>query len=289
MGRTLGAFFANLLNMGEAPRTLSEDDFAKWYSTLKPPQATIVGEALPAGVPTMASRYGVFGSKALMTGVPGDENNTPNACADAESRPAAPCEATGECQELSDLATKFEQGSKTARALALNAVNAMQVAQVLLRRVEKAAANLVHMPELSFLSESEPNGPDGYPWSDADQLVLTIRGPILHNNLETDVDDNFLVRKMAQWDYEHRAVEYLQRVDGNRPLQLIENLGRMPMIEPMPKPMPIREYTTLGNPTLQPPVATLDVPALAFLSSVCLQIAPFSDNHKWEGYRDFLL
>ena len=106
MGRTLGAFFANLLNMGEAPRTLSEDDFAKWYSTLKPPQATIVGEALPAGVPTMASRYGVFGSKALMTGVPGDENNTPNACADAESRPAAPCEATGECQELSDLATK---------------------------------------------------------------------------------------------------------------------------------------------------------------------------------------
>ena len=75
MGRTLGAFFANLLNMGEAPRTLSEDDFAKWYSTLKPPQATIVGEALPAGVPTMASRYGVFGSKALMTGVPGDENN----------------------------------------------------------------------------------------------------------------------------------------------------------------------------------------------------------------------
>ena len=165
----------------------------------------------------------------------------------------------------------------------------MQVAQVLLRRVEKAAANLVHMPELSFLSESEPNGPGGHPWSDADRLVLTIRGPILHNNLETDVDDNFFVRKMAQWDYEHRAVEYLQRVDGNRPLQLIENLGRMPMIEPMPKPTPIREYTTLGNPTLQPPVATLDVPALAFLSSVCLQIAPFSDNHKWQGYRDFLL
>ena len=29
MGRTLGAFFANMLGMGEAPRTLSEDDFVK--------------------------------------------------------------------------------------------------------------------------------------------------------------------------------------------------------------------------------------------------------------------
>ena len=45
----------------------------KWFSTLKPPQPTLVGEALPPGVPTMASRYGVFGGKALITGVPGDE------------------------------------------------------------------------------------------------------------------------------------------------------------------------------------------------------------------------
>lgn len=286
MGRTLGAFFGNLLNMGEAPRTLSEDDFVKWYSTLKPPQPTIVGEALPAGVPTMASRYGVFGSKALMTGVPGDENNTPNACVDAEARPAAPCEATGECEELSELATKFEQGSNIARALALNAVNAMQVAQVLLRRVEKAAANLVHMPELSFQSAGEPNGPFAEPWSVQDQLVLTIRGPIMHENptLEGDIDENFLTRKMAQWDYEHRTGEYLQRVDGNRPLQLIETLGRMLIIEPMPKPTPIKDSIIPMAPS---PLVTMEMPESAFaFCSVCLQSVREKDRRR---YRNFLL
>ena len=39
---------------------------------------------------------------------------------------------------MQDLATRFEQGMDTARALALNAINAMQVAQVLLKRVDKA-------------------------------------------------------------------------------------------------------------------------------------------------------
>ena len=291
MGRTFGAFFANLLGMGEAPRTLSEDDFVKWYSTLKPPQPTIVGEALPPGVPTMASRYGVFGGKALTTGVPGDENDAPNACVEAESRPAAPCEATGECEELSALATKFEEGSKIARSLALNAVNALQVAQVLLRRVGKTAANLVHMPELSHQSASEPNGPGGYPWPERDLLTLTIRGPILHENpqLESDMDQDFLTRKMAQWDYEHRVVEYLQRVDGNRPLQLIEDLGRMPIIEPMPKPKPIREYATPVNPNMASPLATLSMPTAAVLSSFCLQISNSSLNDRQQGYRDFLL
>ena len=127
------------------------DDFVKWYSTLKPPQPTIVGEALPAGVPTMASRYGVFGSKALMTGVPWWwKQHAKCLCWWLKHGQLHHAKATGECEELSELATKFEQGSNIARALALNAVNAMQVAQVLLRRVEKAAANLVHMPELSF-------------------------------------------------------------------------------------------------------------------------------------------
>ena len=285
MGRTLGSFFANLLNMGEAPRTLSEDDFVKWYSTSKPPQPTIVGEALPAGVPTMASRYGVFGGKALMTGVPGDENNMPNACVDAEARPAAPCEATGECQELSELATKFEQGSNIARGLALNAVNAMQVAQVLLRRVEKAAANLVNMHELSFQSASEPNGPGGDPWSWQDQLVLTIRGHLKDDDPSIRGDENYLTRKMAQWDYEHRVVEYLQRVDGNRPLQLIENLGRMPIIEPMPKPKPMKETEIRLAPS---PLVTMEMPG-AFFGSVCLQMRDFSARDKRQGYRDFLL
>lgn len=286
MGRTLGAFFANLLNMGEAPRTLSEDDFVKWYSTLKPPQPTIVGEALPAGVPTMASRYGVFGSKSLMTGVPGDENNTPNACADAEARPAAPCEATGECEELSELATKFQQGSNIARALALNAVNAMQVAQVLLRRVEKAAANLVNMPEIDFQSASAPNGPEAQPWPVADQLVLTIRGPIMNDNptLQTDIDENFLTRKMEQWDYEHRTVEYLQKVEGNRPLEFIENLGRMPIIEPMPKPTPMQD---VAIPRPANPLVMMEMPAVALFSSVW-QIS-FSVKDRRQGYRDFFL
>eukprot|EP00438_Fugacium_kawagutii_P026572 Skav212403 [mRNA] locus=scaffold469:100412:101278:- [translate_table: standard] len=288
MGRTLGAFFANLLNMGgEAPRTLSEDDFVKWYSTLKPPQPTIVGEALPPGVPTMASRYGVFGSKSLMTGVPGDENNTPNACADAEARPAAPCEATGECEELSELATKFQQGSNIARALALNAVNAMQVAQVLLRRVEKAAANLVNMPEIDFQSASQPNGPGAQPWPLVDQLVLTIRGPILNDNptLQTDIDENFLTRKMEQWDYEHRTVEYLQKVEGNKPLEFIETLGRMPIYEPMPKPTPMQD---VAIPRPANPLVTMEMPAVAFFSSVCWQIS-FSLKDRRQGYRDFLL
>ena len=291
MGRTAGAFFANLLGMGESPQTLSEDDFVKWYSTLRPPQPTIVGEALPPGVPTMASRYGVFGSKALMTGVPGDENHSPNACVEAESRPAAPCEATGECEELSELASKFEHGSNIARALAVNALNALQVAQVLLRRVDKAATNLAHMPKLSHQSPSEPNGPGGYPWSDEDQILLRIRGPILHENptWETDIDEDFLTRKMAQWDYEHRVVEYLQRVDGNRPLQLIENLGRMPIIEPMPKPTPAQEYTTALNPTMPSPLATLNVPSGAILSSIYFQISNLSSKDRQQGYRDFLL
>ena len=60
MARPLGSsFFANLMNTlmgGEEPRTYSEDDFARWFSTLKPPTPTIVGEALPPGVPTMASK-----------------------------------------------------------------------------------------------------------------------------------------------------------------------------------------------------------------------------------------
>ncbi|CAE7324484.1 unnamed protein product [Symbiodinium natans] len=248
MARPLGSsFFANLMNTlmgGEEPRTYSEDDFARWFSTLKPPTPTIVGEALPPGVPTMASKYGVFGAKALTRGVPGDENYTPVPCADAESRPPAPCEATGECQDLQDLATKFEQGSNIARALALNAINAMQVAQVLLRRVDKAAVNLVRMPELSHFSAGEPNGLGPEPWPLEDQLTLDIRGPLAHGDRfprPGDIDEDYLTRLMARWDSEHRTVEYLQRAEGNRPLQLIEEMGRMPIFEPLPEPTPIKE------------------------------------------------
>ena len=39
------------------------------------------------------------------------ENYTPAACIDAESRPPAPCEATGECQDLQDCWC-FADGSK---------------------------------------------------------------------------------------------------------------------------------------------------------------------------------
>ena len=238
-----------------------------------------MGEALPAGVPTMASRYGVFGGKSLIAGVPGDENAVPNACVEAEARPAAPCEATGECEELSELATKFQHGSDVARALALNAVNAMQVAQVLLRRVEKAAENLTHMRELSHLSAGEPNGPDGNPWTEEDRIVLTLRGPILHDNptREEDIDEDFLTRKMAQWDYEHRVVEYLQRAEGNRPLELIEDLGRMPIIEPMPKPMPA--HMAGGA------VATMGIPAVGLVASS--HVSEMSLRGK-QAHTDFL-
>jgi len=286
------SFFANLMNTligGTQPRTYSEDDFARWYSTLQPPVPTLVGEALPPGVPTMASRYGVFGSKALTRGVPGDENYTPPACVDAEAKPPAPCEATGECQDLQDLATRFERGSDIARALAVNAISAIQVAQVLLKRVEKAAANLVRMPELSHLSASEPNGPGGEPWSVEDMITLNIRGPLLHGDRTAgaEIDDSYLTRLMDRWDFEHRTVEYLNRTDGNRPLQLIENLGRMPIHEPMPEPTPIREYDTVRNPTMQNPLTMLQMPAAAVIAMAC-QIKDTSvDRHQ--RYCDFLL
>ncbi|CAJ1394255.1 unnamed protein product [Effrenium voratum] len=292
MGRLSGSFFANLLGMGNEKRTLSEDDFVKWFSTLKPPQPTLVGEALPPGVPTMASRYGVFGGKALITGVPGDENYNPNPCIEAEARPAAPCEATGECQDLAELATRFEHGSQIAHAAALNAINAMQAAQVLLRRVDKAAENLTLQPELSHQSASEPNGPGGYPWSLDDQLMLTIRGPIMHDNpsQDYDLDHDFLARKMAQWDYEHRVVEYLQKTEGNRPLQLIENLGRMPIIEPMPTPTPIQPFKVTLNPTIQNPVAPVAVAAmpLSLCTAFLLQIGERSIDRRRRSYKEFL-
>ena len=86
---------------------------------------------------------------------------------------------------------------RIARALELNAINAMQVAQVLLKRVDKAAVNLTRMPELSHFSAGEPNGPGGEPWSLGDQLTLTVRGPLVngdHAVQETDIDDDYLIR-----------------------------------------------------------------------------------------------
>ncbi|OLQ05163.1 hypothetical protein AK812_SmicGene11690 [Symbiodinium microadriaticum] len=295
------SFLINFLKtmMGdEFPRTYSEDDFARWYSTLQPPKPTIVGEALPAGAPTMASKYGVFGAKALTRGVPGDENYTPAACIDAETRPASPCEATGECQDLQDLATRYEDGMRIARALELNAINAMQVAQVLLKRVDKAAVNLTRMPELSHFSAGEPNGPGGEPWPLEDQLTLTVRGPLVHGDhgvQETDIDEDYLIRWMARNDSEHRTVEYLQRAEGNRPLQLIENLGRVPIFDPLPSPTPNKEYLPTTNPTMLDPMAQMtmlqqQLPAVAVLASASFVLcdAP-AHRHRQQQFRDFLL
>ena len=87
---------------------------------------------------------------------------------------------------------------RIARALELNAINAMQVAQVLLKRVDKAAVNLTRMPELSHFSAGEPNGPGGEPWPLEDQLTLTVRGPLVHGDPLGYLEYVFLVTMVPE-------------------------------------------------------------------------------------------
>eukprot|EP00440_Ansanella_granifera_P070164 gb/GFBE01076122.1/.p1 GENE.gb/GFBE01076122.1/~~gb/GFBE01076122.1/.p1 ORF type:complete len:301 (+),score=53.93 gb/GFBE01076122.1/:1-903(+) len=268
---------AGALGADAPPRGQAEDDFIRWLSEQEPKPPTIVGEALPPGVPTMASRYGVFGAKSLITGVPGDENKMPVPCPDAEAQPAAPCTATGECPELLALARRYTEATAHARRLTIAAEDALEVAQVLMRRVQKAAVNLNRMPQLSHFSAGEPNGPGGLPWSLPDMLALTIRGPILHNMpVETEIDMETLPRMMEKWDYEHRVVEYLQRAEDSGPVEYMPNIGRMPIYEPMPKPTPVVDRMPTPNPLFQPPT-TLPPSVMQMslaLPSLLLQFLP---------------
>eukprot|EP00931_Biecheleriopsis_adriatica_P047459 TRINITY_DN27363_c0_g1_i1.p1 TRINITY_DN27363_c0_g1~~TRINITY_DN27363_c0_g1_i1.p1 ORF type:complete len:304 (-),score=56.50 TRINITY_DN27363_c0_g1_i1:27-902(-) len=233
---------ASLSSPKEEHKSQSEDDFIRWYSQNTPKEEPIVGEALPPGVSTMASRYGIFGAKAVIPGVPGDENKAPLACTEGESMPPPPCAATGECPELLELTRKFAAGSQKAKRLAINAIEALEGAQVLLRRVEKAAANLVRMPEVSPFSLGAPNGPGGMPWTLNDMIVRSVRGPLRSGGIpwrDYEIDSSILPRMMEKWDFEHRMVDYLQLAEDNRPLQLIPLQRLMPKFEPLPSPTPI--------------------------------------------------
>jgi len=227
----------NVVGSGGPERSASQDDFVRWLASNEPKHPSVVGEELPAGIPTMASRYGTFGSKSLLTGEDSDPNKPP-VCADAESQPPPPCAATGECTDLLKLAHRYEDSMKHASRLAAQALEALGAAKVLLRRVGKAAAVLVMMPQLSEYAPGHPNGPGGDPWTMKDQLARRIMGPIEDGwEKNPNAHNTYLLARWAERnDFDHRIVEYLQRAEDDRPLQLINLQGRMPMTEPMPKP-----------------------------------------------------
>jgi len=229
----------------------AEKDFLRWMGENAEGMHEHPVEGLPEGVPTMTSRYGMFGAKALNGGLLG-ERHLPPPCLDAEAVPPPPCQATGECKDLLKLGREFELSANRAHESLANALAAIAFAKVLFRRVDKAADALVRSPLLSQLAEDARPAPGGSEWRRRDLIDKMLMPPIKEDYWPVGHFQATTSRVQERWDLDNRIQEYLKTAEDDSALSWPYGEEHIPQPYPL-APAPI-QVAALPLPLLPVPV-----------------------------------
>lgn len=209
------------------------DDFLRWYGSAIPEEAQTPSESLPPGVPAMSSRYGTFGSNAVL-GVTRAHKERQPACPDAEAQPSPPCANTQECNGLLALARDFQSNSVKARKLTQEAVSSLVASQVLLQLARKGAAAMLSSPSFCHISADEGPGPSGS-FNPHNLIVKMLSDPLGDSHqLRSDHNhEEVLERLMERWDFDKRTAEYLGQAEASATFPQADTLVAAPGIEPL--------------------------------------------------------